>query len=288
MLVFLFHLLTGLAYGMFYFMIAASLTIILGVMNVVNLAHGAFFLVGGYITYSLVSNDFSFWTALIIAIIVMSILGIITEKVLIKFVYGKELEQVLLTFGLSFVIADTVKWIWGSESKALPSPELFSFAIPIEDGLNFPAYRLFIVCIGLLVALLLWYLENRTRIGAVIRAGVDDREMVSALGINVGLVFTGVFAFGVGIAGLSGGLGAPLLGLYSGMDSDILVISLIVVVVGGLGSWKGSLIGAILIGIIETLSKAFVPSLSMLIIFLIMMVVLLIRPQGLFGKEVGT
>lgn len=133
---------------------------------------------------------------------------------------------------------------------------------------------------------MLWHLENRTKIGAIIRAGVDDLDMVAALGINIKLIFTGVFAFGLGIAGLSGSLGVPLLGLYSGMESDILVISLIVVVVGGLGSWKGSLIGVILIGVIETFSKVFIPTLSMLIIFLIMIVVLLIRRQGLFGKEV--
>src|SRR5699024_848298 len=248
---------------------------------------GAFFLIGGYITYSLVGSKVSFWLALLIAVVVMIILGIITEKVLITHVYGKEFEQVLLTFGLSFVIADTAKWIWGSESKALASPELLNFSLPFAEGLQFPVYRLSIVIVGLTIALLLWILENHTRIGAIIRAGVDDRDMVAALGINVRILFTGVFAFGVGVAGLSGALGAPLLGLYSGMDSDILVISLIVVVVGGLGSWKGSLLGAIIIGIIETLSKVYVPSLSMLIIFLIMMVVLLIRPQGLFGREVG-
>ncbi len=282
----LLQLLTGLSYGMFYFMIAASLTIILGVMNIVNLAHGAFFLIGGYLTFSLVSNDIGFWTALLISIVTMIILGILIERVFIHFVYGKELEQVLLTFGLSFVLADTARWIWGTESKALPSPEFLNFSIPFGEGLVFPAYRLFVVFVGLALAAFLWYMEYRTRIGSIIRAGVDDREMVSALGINVRMVFMGVFAFGVGIAGLSGGLGVPMLGVYSGMDSDILVISLIVVVVGGLGSWKGSLVGAIVIGLIETLTKAWIPSLSMLIVFLIMVVVLLIRPQGLFGKGV--
>lgn len=281
-----FHLLTGLAYGMFYFMIAASLTIILGVMNIVNLAHGALFLIGGYLTFSLVSDEYNFWISLLITVIVMIVLGILIERFLIKYVYGKELEQVLLTFGLSFILADSVKWIWGSQSKALSAPELLNFSISFGDGLMFPFYRLFIVFVGLLLAAFLYYFEKHTRIGSIIRAGVDDREMVSALGINVGLIFTGVFAFGAGIAGLSGGLGAPLLGVYSGMDADILVISLIIVVVGGLGSWQGSLIGAILIGVIETLSKAWIPTLSMLIIFIIMIVVLLVRPRGLFGKEV--
>lgn len=283
---FLLQLLTGLAYGMLYFMIAASLTIILGVMNIVNLAHGAFFLVGAYITYSLVSSQFGFWTALLISVVIMAVFGILVEKLLIKYIYGKELEQVLLTFGLSYILADSAKWIWGTEPQAVTAPGILDFSIPFGVDLVFPAYRLFVVVIGCALAALLLYFEKRTRVGAIIRAGVDDREMVSSLGINVGLVFTGVFAFGAGVAGLSGGLGAPLLGVYTGMDAEILVISLTVVVIGGLGSWKGSFIGAILIGVIETLTKAWIPSLSMFIIFLIMMVVLLIRPQGLFGNEV--
>jgi branched-chain amino acid transport system permease protein len=280
------QLLTGLAYGMLYFMIAAGLTIILGVMNIVNLAHGTLFLLGSYIAFTLISQQFSFWTALLLTIVISVLLGIIIEKLLIKPVYGKELEQVLLTFGLTYVIADTAKWIWGTEMQTIAVPALLDHSISI-GSMVFPAYRLFVVLIGLLLAGLLWYFESRTRIGAIIRAGVDDREMVAALGINIGVVFTGVFAFGAGLAGLSGVLGGPLIGMYIGMDSDILVTSLIVVVIGGLGSWKGSFIGAILIGLIETLGKIWFPSLSMLIIFLLMVVVLIIRPQGLFGKEVA-
>lgn len=284
--IFLVQLLTGLAYGMLYFMIAAGLTIILGVMNIVNLAHGTLFLLGSYIAFTLISQQFSFWSALLLTIVISVLLGVIIEKLLIKHVYGKELEQVLLTFGLTYVIADTAKWIWGTEMHTIAVPALLDHSISIGT-MVFPAYRLFVVLIGLLLAGLFWYFESRTRIGAVIRAGVDDREMVAALGINIGVVFTGVFAFGAGLAGLSGVLGGPLIGMYIGMDSDILVTSLIVVVIGGLGSWKGSFIGAILIGLIETLGKIWFPSLSMLIIFLLMVVILLIRPQGLFGKEVA-
>lgn len=284
--IFLVQLLTGLAYGMLYFMIAAGLTIILGVMNIVNLAHGTLFLLGSYIAFTLISQQFSFWSALLLTIVISVLLGVIIEKLLIKHVYGKELEQVLLTFGLTYVIADTAKWMWGTEMHTIAVPALLDHSISIGT-MVFPAYRLFVVLIGLLLAGLLWYFESRTRIGAVIRAGVDDREMVAALGINIGVVFTGVFAFGAGLAGLSGVLGGPLIGMYIGMDSDILVTSLIVVVIGGLGSWKGSFIGAILIGLIETLGKIWFPSLSMLIIFLLMVVILLIRPQGLFGKEVA-
>jgi len=284
--IFLVQLLTGIAYGMLYFMIAAGLTIILGVMNVVNLAHGTLFMLGAYIAFSFISNELNFWLALLLSVICTAICGIILEKFLIKYVYGKELEQVLLTFGLSFILADMVEWLWGTEMKTLPVPSLLDGSISFGDT-DFPIYRLFVVLFGLLLALLLWYLETRTRIGAIIRAGVDDREMVGALGIHVGFVFTGVFTFGAALAGLSGVLGGPLIGMHTGMDSEILVTSLIVVVIGGLGSWKGSLIGAVLIGVIETLGKVWFPSLSMLIVFLLMMVVLIIRPNGLLGREVA-
>lgn len=285
--IFLLQLLTGLAYGMLYFMIAAGLTIILGVMNIINLAHGAFFLVGAYITFTIAGNHFGFWTALLIATAALVIIGVLVERFFIHYVYGKELEQVLLTFGLSYILVDVSEWIWGPASHTVAAPGFLDFSISFGGGFVFPAYRLFIVFVGCVLAGFLLYFEYRTRIGAIIRAGVDDREMVSSLGVNVGLVFTGVFAFGAALAGLGGGLGSPLLGVYPGMDFDILVTSLIVVVVGGLGSWKGSFVGAILIGVIETLTKVWAPSLSMLIIFLIMIVVLLVRPQGLFGKGVA-
>ncbi|WP_409305934.1 branched-chain amino acid ABC transporter permease [Peribacillus sp. SCS-155] len=286
MSIFSVQLLTGLAYGMLYFMIAAGLTIILGVMNIVNLAHGTLFLLGSYIAFTFISQDFNFWMALLLSVVITGVLGIIIERLLIQRVYGKELEQVLLTFGLTFIIADTAKWIWGTEMQTIAVPALLDSSISI-GSMVFPVYRLFVVLVGCALAFLLWYFESRTRIGAIIRAGVDDRTMVAALGINVGVVFTGVFAFGASLAGLSGVLGGPLIGMYTGMDSDILVTSLIVVVIGGLGSWKGSFIGAILIGLIETLGKVWFPSLSMLIVFLLMVAVLLIRPQGLFGREVA-
>ncbi|NNU82840.1 branched-chain amino acid ABC transporter permease [Geobacillus sp. BMUD] len=279
------QLLTGVAYGMLYFMIAAGLTIILGVMNVVNLAHGTLFMLGAYIAFTFINDELSFWISLLLAVFLTAVLGLVLEKWLIKPVYGKELEQVLLTFGLSFIIADTVEWIWGTEMHTLPTPDLLSGSLSIGST-EFPVYRLFVVLVGCLLAWLLWYLETKTRIGAIIRAGVDDRAMVSALGVNVGLVFTGVFAFGAALAGLSGVLGGPLIGMYTGMDNEILVTSLIVVVIGGLGSWKGSFIGAIAVGVIETFGKVWFPSLSMLIVFLIMMMVLIVRPQGLFGREV--
>jgi branched-chain amino acid transport system permease protein len=278
------QILTGLAYGMLFFMVASGLTIIMGVLNIANLAHGSFFMIGAYVGYSvLTSMEMNFYVSIIISIAVTAAIGVIIERLLLRKVYGKELEQVLLTFGLTFIFADLVKWIWGSDMRSIVVPDMLNMSISIGDSV-FPFYRLFIVFVGIALSVVLWYFESHTRIGAIIRAGVDDRAMVSALGINVGAVFTGVFAFGAGLAGLSGVLGGPLIGVYIGVDADIIVTSLIVLVIGGLGSWKGSLIAAIIVGLIETLGKVWFPSLSMIAIFLLIVLVLIIRPQGLLGK----
>lgn len=281
------QILNGLAYGMLLFMIAAGLSIIFGLMNVVNLAHGSFFMIGSYVTLSFLNHIVGFWLALLLSVIVVALFGLFVEFFMLKRVYGKEFEQVLLTFGLMFVLSDLIKWIWGTSPQTIPVPPLLDFSITL-GSVQFPVYRLFVVIVGILFAFILWYLENKTRIGAIIRAGVDDREMLGALGIKVKLIFAGVFAFGAAIAGLSGGLAGPIIGLYSGMDADILIFSLVIVVIGGLGTWKGSFIGAILIGMIDTLGSVWFPSFSMVIIFALMVAVLIIKPAGLFGKGMGT
>jgi branched-chain amino acid transport system permease protein len=277
------HILNGLAYGMLLFMIAAGLSIIFGLMNIVNLAHGAFYLAGVYIAYSLVTHSMGFWLSLLVSVLVVAVLGTLLEKLLLERVYGKELEQVLLTFGLSFIFADLVEWIWGASPLTLPVPHALDVSLNV-GGMMFPSYRIFVILVGCLLAVLLWYMENKTRIGAIIRAGVDDREMLSALGININVVFTCVFAVGAGLAGLSGVLGGPIMGMYVGIDSEILVSSLVIVVVGGLGTWKGAFIGAILIGVADTLGRVWLPSFTMAMVFIIMIIVLLIKPNGLFGR----
>lgn len=279
----LMHILNGLAYGMLLFMIAAGLSIIFGLMNIVNLAHGAFYLAGVYVAYSFVQQSMGFWLALVFSIIVVAGLGVLMEKFLLERVYGKELEQVLLTFGLSFIFADLVKWIWGTSPLTLPVPSALDVSMNLGVTM-FPAYRVFVIFVGCLLAVGLWYMENKTRIGAIIRAGVDDREMLSALGINIKVVFTAIFAVGAALAGLSGVLGGPIMGMYVGIDAEILVSSLVIVVVGGLGTWKGAFIGAILIGVADTLGRVWFPSLTMAMVFVIMIIVLLIKPNGLFGK----
>ena len=277
------QILTGLTFGMLYFLIAVGLSIILGVMNVVNLAHGSMFVLGAYMAYSFIGTGLNFWTALILSLIISGVIGAIIERVLLTRAYGKPLEQALLTFGLAFVMADVMKWIWGTSLYRINTPTLFNFSIDLGT-VSFPAYRLFIVVVGIIIAIILWYMESKTRIGAIVRAGVDDREMVSALGINVRAVFTGVFVFGAVIAALGGVLGGPVLGMYPGLDFFVLVTSLIVVVIGGLGSWKGSFVAAIMVGLIETIGNIWFPALSMFLIFLVMILVLMIKPSGLFGR----
>ncbi|GAB7054602.1 MULTISPECIES: branched-chain amino acid ABC transporter permease [unclassified Paenibacillus] len=279
----LMHILNGLAYGMLLFMIAAGLSIIFGLMHIVNLAHGAFYLAGVYIAYTFVKQNMGFWPSLLISIIIVAILGILMEKFLLERVYGKELEQVLLTFGLAFIFADLVKWIWGTSPLTLPVPAALDASMNL-GVITFPAYRIFVIFVGCLLAVLLWYMENKTRIGAIIRAGVDDREMLSALGIHIKIVFTSIFAVGAALAGLSGVLGGPIMGMYVGIDSEILISSLVIVVVGGLGTWKGAFIGAILIGVVDTLGRVWFPSFTMAMVFAIMIIVLLLKPNGLFGR----
>ncbi|ABG03172.1 inner-membrane translocator [Rubrobacter xylanophilus DSM 9941] len=278
------QVLAGLTYGMLLFMISVGLSVIFGLMGIVNLAHGVFFVLGAYIAFSVLGGGAGFLIALVVAMVAMAVLGVLVERLLLFRSYGDELGQVLLTFGLAFIIADVIKMIWGNRLQSLPTPSLLDFSVSV-GGITFPVYRLVVVLVGCLLALLLWYLESRTRIGAIIRAGVDDREMVAALGINVTLVFAGVFAFGAALAGLGGVLGGPVLGMYPDMGFEILVLSLIVVVLGGLGTWKGAFVGGVLVGLVEIFGQAYFPSLSLVIVFLLMAGVLLVRPAGLFGRS---
>jgi branched-chain amino acid transport system permease protein len=278
------QILTGLAYGMLLFMISVGLSVIFGLMGIVNLAHGVFFVVGAYLALSVLNLGANFLVSLVVAMFAIALFGILVERFLLFRSYGNELSQVLLTFGLAFVLADVIKLIWGTRLQLLPTPPVLDFSITL-GGVTFPTYRLAVVLVGCMLAVLLWYLETRTRTGAIIRAGVDDREMVAALGINITLVFAGVFAFGAALAGLGGVLGGPILGMYPDMGFDILVLSLIVVVLGGLGTWKGAFVGGILVGMVQIFGQAYFPSLSLVIVFLLMAVVLLIRPSGLFGRS---
>ena len=276
--------LNGLAYGVLLFLLSVGLTLIFGMLDVVNLAHGAFYMLGAYAGLALIASTGSFWLALLLAPLIVGAIGALLERGVLRPLYRRPpLDQVLLTFGLIYVFEDVVKWIWGGRIRSIPAPDAFSGSVQVF-GATIPSYRLFVIVFGLVMAVLLWLLIERTRLGSIVRAGVFDAEMASGLGINIHRVFTGVFAFGVALAALSGVIAGPIQSAYPAMGGEILVRTLIVVVVGGLGSLKGSLAGSLIIGQAETFGKAWLPETSMLIIYVVMALVVLLRPQGLFGR----
>jgi branched-subunit amino acid ABC-type transport system permease component len=277
--------LNGVAYGLLLFLLAAGLSLIFGMMDVVNLAHGSFFMLGAYIGYSASRATHNFWAALLIAPIVIGLLGIAIEVGLLKRLYRRPLlDQVILTFGLSFMAAELVKIVWGTNELVLQPPDIFSDSVTIL-GNPYPTYRLFVIGISLLIALGLLMVERRTRLGAIIRAGVVDRQMVGALGVNIGAVFTGVFAFGAALAAFGGVVAGPVLSLYPGIDAQVLITGLIVVVVGGMGTLTGAFWGGLLIGIAVTFLTVLVPAIALVLTFLVMGAILLVRPNGLFGMK---
>ncbi len=282
----LIQLLNGLVFSMLLFILATGLSLIFGQMNVINLAHGSFYLLGGYLGLSFVRQFESFWLALLLAPLLVAGLGLIIEYFLLRRLYGSQrhLDQVLFTFGLALVVADLMRWKWGAYVETIPPPDLLAGQVPIFT-IQIPVYRLSLIGFGLGLAVLLWLLLEQTRLGALIRAGVANAQMVSGLGININLVFAGVFAFGTALAALAGVVGAPVLNLYPGLDFEILILTLVVIVVGGLGTFKGAFFGSLLIGLANTFGKAVWPELSLLLIFAIMAMVLFIRPSGLFGQK---
>lgn len=277
--------LNGLSYSMLLFLVAAGLSVIFGLMNVANLAHGTFYMIGGYIGYSVVGYTGNFWLSLIVAPIVVGAIGCGLELTTLRPLYKRgHLSQVLLTFGFVFIGLDLVKWIWGADIRSIDPPAILAWSAQIA-GRAFPVYRLFLIGFGLLLTVGLWLLLERSNAGATVRSGVSDKEMAQGLGINIPAVFTVTFGLGVALAALSGVLAAPVLGLFPGIDFDILVVTLVVVVVGGMGSLRGCFWGSLLIGQLDTFGKIFFPRFSMFLIYLAMALILLIKPSGLFGVE---
>ena len=279
------QLLNGLAYSLLIFLIATGLSLIFGMMDVINLTHGSFYMLGAYLAYSLVGRTGdNFWLALVAAPLGVALIGAVLELGYLRPVYKRShLDQVLLTFGFAYVFSDVVRTVWGSDIRSLPYSPMLQGAIEIL-GRPYPKYRFFVIVFGLVLALLLWLLLERTRLGSIVRAGVADQEMVSGLGINITLVFTAVFAVGAALAAVSGVIAGPVLGMHPGMDFDVLIVALIVVVVGGLGTFSGSFWGSLLIGIADTFGKVLQPDFSMALTFAVMAAVLLLRPAGLFGR----
>ncbi|HEV2283467.1 MAG TPA: branched-chain amino acid ABC transporter permease [bacterium] len=280
---YLLQALNGCAYGMLLFLLAAGLSLIFGLMEIVNLAHGGFYLLGAYLGLSIVRWTGSFWLALAIAPLITGGAGFLLEWPFLRPLYRRtHLDQILLTFGFAFVLTDLTRWLWGAGVQSLPAPRGLDQSVVIL-GTLFPAYRLFVIGAGAALALGLWLGLVRSRLGAVVRAGVANREMTQALGIDVAAVFTGVFVFGTALAGLAGVAAAPILGVFPGVDFEILIVTLIVVVVGGLGTFSGAFWGGLLIGEAETFGKVLVPQAALVVIYIVMAAVLLARPAGLFG-----
>lgn len=275
--------LNGLSYGLLLFLIAAGLSLIFGLMEIVNLAHGSFYMLGAYLGLSIVNYSGNFGLALLGAGLIALVLALVLERFFFRNLYKRELDQVLLTFGFAYCCMDVVKWIWGGIPRSLPRPAFLDHPVDIA-GAVFPLYRLAMIGIGLLLALSLWLILDKTRTGLIIRAGVEDKEMVGALGINIKVYFASVFALGAFLAAFGGVVGGPIIGAYLGLDFDILVLALAIVVVGGLGTLKGAFCGSLLIGFVDSFGKALFPNFAIVTVYIAMALVLLIRPAGLFGR----
>ena len=276
--------LNGLTLAGIIFLVSSGFTLVFGVMRVTNLSHGAVYLVGGYIGYSVISATHNFFYGLAAGALAMAAFGYLLERTLISRLGRSEMAELLATLGLIYVLDDLALAIWGGSPVTINLPGFLGQSSTLPGGIIYPNSRFFILIVAILVAAGLYYLLRRTRIGAILRAGVDDRDMVSALGINVRRVFAFVFTLGALLAGFAGVLGGTVLGLYTGGDSDILLFALAVVIVGGLGSYEGAIVGSIVIGLIDNYGTAYFPSLAYSVLFIPVIAILLVRPNGLFGR----
>lgn len=278
------QILNGITFGALLFLVASGFTLIFGLMRVANLTHGVLYLLGGYVGLTIVRATGSFALAVVVAMLFAGVLGVIIERSVLHRVRGNVLSEVLLTIGIAFILADVALVLWGGDPQTIRVPEALGGTVHLL-GVPYPRFRLVTLLIGAAIAVGLWYLQNRTRMGAIVRAGVDDAEMVSALGINLPAVFTGVFFVGAMLAGLAGVIGGSVLSVYRGADSEILLFGLVVIIIGGMGSLKGAIIGSIAVGLLDSFGKALYPEISYFTIFGPMAIVLALRPQGLFGRK---
>jgi branched-chain amino acid transport system permease protein len=277
------HLLNGVTFGALLFLLASGFTLIFGLMRITNLCHGGLYLLGGYLGYTVLVASGNFWLALLVAGVAVALLGLGIERVLLRQVRGQVDPEVLLTLGLAFVLGDVALAIWGGDPRTIRTPGLLSESVSLA-GLTYPIFRLFVALVGVAIGAGLWYLQERTQLGAIIRAGVDDREMVDAMGIDVKVVFNRVFGLGALLAGLAGLLGGAFLALYPGADFEILLLAVVVVIIGGPGSLLGAVVGSLTVGLIDAFAKALVPDLLYFTLFAPMVLILAWRPYGLLGR----
>jgi branched-chain amino acid transport system permease protein len=295
--------LNGLQFGLLLFLLAAGLTLVFGIMDFVNLAHGSLYMMGAYIAWTLIGWTDSFVLGALLALPATFLLGIVVEAIVMRRLYARDhLEQVLATFGLILFFNELVRVIWGPAGKSIPVPSFLNRTVEILPGVPYPAYRFAIIVVGALVAILLAWLVARTRIGMLIRAGASNRRMIGALGVNIELLFTLVFGLGAVFAGLAGLMAAPITSVKIGMGDDILILAFVIIVIGGIGSIKGAFVAAMVVGQIDIVGRAFMPDLlktflsasaassaapaiSQVLIYVVMAGVLVWRPTGLFGQR---
>ena len=265
------------------FLLSAGFSLIFGLMRIPNLTHGSMFMLGAYIGVTCIAWGFGFWTAAVAAGLGVALFGAIVERFILRRLAGAELAQVLVTLGLSFMVADVCLMLWGGDPISVETPPALRGATAVF-GLAFPTYRLAIILVATVIAAALWLLMDRTRLGAMIRAAVDDPAMARVVGIRVSHLFTIVFALGAELAGFAGVIGGPILSVYPGLDQDMLPLALVVVILGGSGSLLGSLAGSFVVGFLYNFGQAMFPELAYVVLFLPMLIVLVVRPQGLFGR----
>ncbi len=277
--------LNGLSYSFILFLLAAGFSLTFGVMGVLNLTHGALFVFGAYIGLQVIDSVGPFWLAIICAGFAMAVFGFLLYFLFLKHLYNKVPEQAVLTIGLGYMVTNLILWIWGPMSKIAQPPGFLAGAIKVGE-LSFPVYRIFICVVGVVILAILWWTQDRTRWGAIIRAGMDNKEMTVGLGINYGFVSTVVFLLGVALAGVGGMLGAPMLGVFPTQGDNLLLLTLIVVVVGGTGYIQGTMLGALVIGLLDTFGKAYVPKAALFFAYIVFVIILLVRPSGLVGRRI--
>ena len=282
---FLIQLLNSVQYGLLLFLVASGLTLIFGIMGIVNLAHGSFYMIGAYMAFSLSALTGNLFVAIVLGIVLSVALGVGLEWALFSRLYKRDhLQQVLLTFGLILVFEEMRSIIVGNDVHGVKVPEILDWSLPLTATLSYPVYRLFMSGVCLVLAGLLYFLIARTRVGMMIRAGASNREMVEVLGLNINLIYRLVFALGVALAAFAGMIAAPVSSVYPGMGTQVLIVCFVVVVIGGIGSVWGALVAALLIGLTDTFSKILVPEAAGVSVYVLMAVILLWRPEGLFRR----
>jgi branched-chain amino acid transport system permease protein len=282
---YLIQLLNAVQYGFLLFLMASGLTLIFGIMGIINLAHGSFYMIGAYLVYWLAGITGNLFLAVLLAIPLSLLIGYAVERFAVSFLYTRDhLYQVLLTYALILIANELQMVLWGSDVHSVAIPEILNGSIQLTENQVYPVYRLFISAACIVIALGMYWVIQKTRLGMTIRAGASNREMVQSLGININRLFAIVFSLGVSLAALAGMLSAPINSVYPGIGDNILIISFVVVVIGGIGSIKGAFVGAMLIGLADTFGKVLLPEMASMVVYALMATVLFWRPQGLFGK----